>query len=149
MTAATHVCVLCMRYCNGITAYILLHYLMKFHLEMTKDKEMTAFLYILSDHPSYYPCIAKKALISFAVTVKLICVFVFAYANYWFSQDAANMLILVTIQLALMFDKARCSRVHLYTKALKMMIIYEPVREKTNNLGSDQVRHKPACTVTE
>ena len=26
---------------------------------------------------------------------------------------------------------------------------YEPVREKTNNLGSDQVRHKPGCTVTE
>ena len=26
---------------------------------------------------------------------------------------------------------------------------YEPVREKTNNMGSDQVRHKPNCTVTE
>ena len=26
---------------------------------------------------------------------------------------------------------------------------YEPVRDKTNNLGSDQIRHKPACTVTE
>ena len=25
----------------------------------------------------------------------------------------------------------------------------EPVREKTNKLGSDQVRHKPGCTVTE
>ena len=25
----------------------------------------------------------------------------------------------------------------------------EPVHEKTNNLGSDQVRHKPVCTVTE
>ena len=28
-------------------------------------------------------------------------------------------------------------------------IVYEPVNEKTNNLGSDQVRHKPGCTVTE
>ena len=37
-----------------------------------------------------YFCVAKtKALISFAVTVKLICVFVFAYAN-WFSQEAAH-----------------------------------------------------------
>ena len=27
--------------------------------------------------------------------------------------------------------------------------IYEPVREKTNNLGSDKVRHRPGCTVTE
>ena len=26
---------------------------------------------------------------------------------------------------------------------------YEPVREKTNNLGSEQVQHKPGCTVTE
>ena len=26
---------------------------------------------------------------------------------------------------------------------------YEPVREKTNTLGSDQVRHKPGCAVTE
>ena len=25
----------------------------------------------------------------------------------------------------------------------------EPVHEKTNTLGSDQVRHKPGCTVTE
>ena len=25
----------------------------------------------------------------------------------------------------------------------------EPVREKTNNLGSKQVRYKPSCTVTE
>ena len=30
-----------------------------------------------------------KALISFAVTVKLICAFVFAYADCWFSHAAA------------------------------------------------------------
>ena len=33
-----------------------------------------------------------KALISFAVTAKLICVFVFAYADCWFSHDAAHVL---------------------------------------------------------
>ena len=32
-----------------------------------------------------------KALISFAVTAKLICIFVFAYANYWFSHEAAQL----------------------------------------------------------
>ena len=32
-----------------------------------------------------------KALISFAVTAKLICVFVFAYAKSRFSHDAAQM----------------------------------------------------------
>ena len=36
--------------------------------------------------------IAKtKALISFAVTAKLICVFVFAYADCWFSHAAAQL----------------------------------------------------------
>ena len=33
-----------------------------------------------------------KALISFAVTAKLICVFVFAYAERWFSHDAAQIM---------------------------------------------------------
>ena len=32
-----------------------------------------------------------KALISFAVTAKLICAFVFAYAKHWFSHDAAHV----------------------------------------------------------
>ena len=32
-----------------------------------------------------------KALISFAVSAKLICVFVFAYADCWFSHEAAHM----------------------------------------------------------
>ena len=32
-----------------------------------------------------------KALISFAVTAKLICVFVFAYADCWFSDAAAHL----------------------------------------------------------
>ena len=31
-----------------------------------------------------------KALISFAVTAKLICAFVFAYADCWFSYGAAQ-----------------------------------------------------------
>ena len=33
-----------------------------------------------------------KALISFAVTAKLICVFVFAYAKSWFSRNEAHMM---------------------------------------------------------
>ena len=42
-------------------------------------------------------CAAKtKALISFAVSAKPVCAFVFAYADCWFSHDDANMLILVT-----------------------------------------------------
>ena len=46
-------------------------------------------------------CVAKtKALISFAVTAKLICVFVFAYAKSRFSHNEAHImtgLIFVTI----------------------------------------------------
>ena len=37
-----------------------------------------------------------KALISFAVTAKLICVFVFAYAKSRFSHDAAHIISLVS-----------------------------------------------------
>ena len=33
-----------------------------------------------------------KALISFAVTAKLICVFVFAYAKCWFSHEQAHVI---------------------------------------------------------
>ena len=37
-------------------------------------------------------CVAKtKALISFAVTAKLICAFVFAYAKCWFPHDTAQL----------------------------------------------------------
>ena len=37
-----------------------------------------------------------KALIRFAVTLKLICVFVFAYADCLFSHDAAHMFSIVS-----------------------------------------------------
>ena len=40
----------------------------------------------------YYPRAQTKALISFAVTAKLICAFVFAYADCWFSHEAAQFL---------------------------------------------------------
>ena len=38
-----------------------------------------------------------KALISFAVTAKLICVFVFAYADCWFSHEAAHILFVAVL----------------------------------------------------
>ena len=34
-----------------------------------------------------------KTLISFVITAKLICVFVFAYADCWFSHEAALLMI--------------------------------------------------------
>ena len=36
-----------------------------------------------------------KALISLAVTAKLICLFVFAYADCWFSHGAAQMYMMI------------------------------------------------------
>ena len=58
-----------------------------------------------------------KALISFAVSAKLICVFVFANADCWFSHGAAQISNIQNI----------------------INDINKPVREKNNNLGSDQV----------
>ena len=39
----------------------------------------------------YYPCSENKGVISFAVTAKLICAFVFALADCWFSHAAAHL----------------------------------------------------------
>ena len=36
--------------------------------------------------------VKAKVLISFAVTAKLICVFVFAYTKNWFSYDEAHIM---------------------------------------------------------
>ena len=38
-----------------------------------------------------------KALISFAETAKLICVFVLAYAKRWFSHDTAQIIMRLTV----------------------------------------------------
>ena len=40
----------------------------------------------------YLSCSENKVCISFAVTLKLICVFVFAYARSRFSHDEAHMM---------------------------------------------------------
>ena len=40
------------------------------------------------------PVARTKGLISFAVTAKLTCAFVFAYADCWLSHDAAHMFLL-------------------------------------------------------
>ena len=108
-------------------------------------------------------------MISFAVTAKLICVFVFAYANSWFSHEAAHLyclspinrhtFIISTTAQPLHNTYVRSSQVPMYrylykqqslsqliiqdpTKMCvlsKTVIVNEPVHEKNNNLGSDQV----------
>ena len=45
----------------------------------------------------YYPCSETKALISFAVTAKLICVFVYAYTKTRFSHDEAQIIMNIRI----------------------------------------------------
>ena len=44
-----------------------------------------------------------KALISFAVTTKLICIFVFAYAKKWFSHDVAQICTLSVLNFTVLF----------------------------------------------
>ena len=40
-----------------------------------------------------------KALISFAVTAKLICAFVFPHADCWFSHDAAHLFAFFVVRM--------------------------------------------------
>ena len=40
----------------------------------------------------YYVCVAKtKALVGFVVTAKLVCAFVIAYADCWFSNEVTHV----------------------------------------------------------
>ena len=55
-----------------------------------------------------------KALISFAVTVKLICVYVFAYANIRFSRVAAQMSITNQIYLLMLIKISLIKPITLY-----------------------------------
>ena len=47
----------------------------------------------------YYPCSENKGADHFAVTAKLICAFVFAYADCWFSHGAAHLFVAIGKQL--------------------------------------------------
>ena len=47
--------------------------------------------------------VKTKALISCAVTAQLICAFVFAYAKYWFSHNAAHF------SLMCLYEKTLCN----------------------------------------
>ena len=49
-------------------------------------------LWIWKVEEMYCPIVKKKVLISFAVTEKLICSFVFAYIKCWFSHEAAHIM---------------------------------------------------------
>ena len=40
----------------------------------------------------YYPCCENKGTDHLVGTVKLICVFIFAYADCWFSHEAAHFM---------------------------------------------------------
>ena len=55
-----------------------------------------------------------KALISFAVTAKLICVFVFAYAKGWFSHNEAHIVITkkMKVEESATIKHAACHRYH-------------------------------------
>ena len=72
-------------------------------------------------------CVAKrKALISFAVTAKLICVFVFAYAKRWFSHDAAHF------------------QMSTFSDTNKKLADNEPRHEKTGFLHMQKQRRRSA-----
>ena len=47
----------------------------------------------------------------------------------------------------------RLQCLHIFEKFLNsellVLLLYKPMGEKTNKVGSDQVQHKPSCTVTE
>ena len=68
-----------------------------------------------------------KALISFAVTAKLICFFVFAYAKCWFSHDATHIGTCYA-------DEVLKSTHNLCYRAILRKIMYTPVNANFCNI---------------
>ena len=83
-----------------------------------------------------------KALISFAVTAKLICVFVFAYAKSRFSHDAAHIMLKYTrfeclYHVTLWLAHMLVSVVHHLSFLICTTILQSKINGK-NTLGNDQ-----------
>ena len=58
-------------------------------------------------------------------------------------------LCLYTITIGLLLFPLVLMPLHFIKYEKEYLLLIEPVREKTNNLDSDQVRHKPACAAIE
>ena len=59
-----------------------------------------------------------------------------------FNGHTSNVLLLSACWTYFNIIKPSCQTVY-------VILTYEPSRGKTNNVVSEQVRHKPACTATE
>ena len=85
-----------------------------------------------------------KALISFAVTAKLICVFVFAYAQCWFSHDPAHF--------RLIEDKpagshtVEVSVVEIYNNDIRDLLSGDPNAKHEISTGNDGSLNMPTLT---
>ena len=119
----------------------------------------------------YMIYVAKtKALISFTVTAKLICVCVFAYAKSWFSHDITHMCLTLLFFVCLFglrlcipinnlfsFSKQqRCRPSCIYTWSditqccsIIARCLLSLVVRKLFFWVSNQVQHKPGCIATE
>ena len=53
------------------------------------------------------------------------------------------------LEAGMFHDNGYGTKLQTVVASMEKVNNYEPVREKTNNLGPDQVRHKPGYTVTE
>ena len=103
-------------------------------------------------------CVAKtKMLISFAVTAKLICTFVFAYADCWFSHAAAHIINSIELSAFLCIKLNRAGRVlpnrkPIITPLLQTNTCYMsmlPVLEAVVQLGSyNHSPHSPGTGIS-
>ena len=92
-------------------------------------------------------------MISFAVTAKLICVFVFAYADCWFSHEVAQIMICCKVTVVT-FQRRHIGVTptllkkyilfELTCKTITMYLLYEPHREKTRFLPMRKQRRRSA-----
>ena len=93
---------------------------------------------------NYTICVAKtKAMISFAITAELICSFVFAYTDCWFSHALAQILQVYLIITCLITMPSSIQQDHAMAPTM-IILLNELPHEKTNNLHMRKQRRRSA-----
>ena len=115
-------------------------------LEASKSK--VYFLFFQTDKPSFYLKEHLRAAYALCNSVR------FLFKTFLIVQDMLGLLGYNGAIMGYVCQILRTSA-HRVLSSIRSFLLFiqrvliEHVREKTNNLGSDQVQHKPACTVSE
>ena len=115
---------------------------MRFHNDLIIFQTVVDFI---NSQAAFSPTGSRAALIEFSSPRLTSVVLSFKSTQYQYAYDVKNLI------NSLGYDSGAC----VYKTYMPVLFIYlfiylfEPPRGQTNNVVSEQVRHKPTCTSTE